>query len=104
LIAIALALAVVIGLHTLAYDVPFLAPLGVRIATSKPWSVIAAGWAFTVAQIVYPVGDAPILATEIVPFAAVTLAIVFIVRSGTPSDEDPRLINAASHQQLVAAT
>jgi hypothetical protein len=102
--AIAMALAVVIGLHALAYDVLFLAPLGMAVARSKPWSVIAAGWAFTVAQIVYPVGDAPILATEIVPFAAVTLAIVFIVRSGRPSDEDPRLINAASQQQLVAAT
>jgi hypothetical protein len=102
--AIAMALAVVIGLHALAYDVLFLAPLGMAVARSKPWSVIAAGWAFTVAQIVYPVGDAPILATEIVPFAAVTLAIVFIVRSGTPSEEGPRLINAASREQLVAAT
>jgi hypothetical protein len=103
-VAIAIALAVVIGLHTLAYDVLFLAPLGVAVARSKPWAVIAAGWAFTVAQAVYPVGTAPILATEVVPFVAVTLAIVFIVRVGAPSQEHPEPINTASHQQLVVAT
>jgi Glycosyltransferase family 87 len=104
LAAIAIAIAVVIGLHTLAYDVLFLAPLGMAVARSKPWSVIAAGWAFTVAQLTYPVGAAPVLATELVPFVAVTLAVVFIVRNGTPSEEHPQRINTASHQPLVAAT
>ncbi|HVC42282.1 MAG TPA: glycosyltransferase family 87 protein [Candidatus Saccharimonadales bacterium] len=103
-VAVAIALAVVIGLHTLAYDVLFLAPLGMAVARSKPWAVIAAGWGFTVAQLIYPDGPAPILATELVPFVAVTLAVVFIVRSGTPSEENPGRINAASHRQLVAAT
>src|SRR6202035_1809441 len=65
--AVAIALAVVIGLHTLAYDVLFLAPLGMVVARSHPWSVVAAGWAFTLAQLIYPRGLAPMLATEVVP-------------------------------------
>jgi len=102
--AVAIALAVVIGLHTLAYDVLFLAPLGMIVARTKPWAVVTAGWAFTVAQLIYPDGPAPILATELVPFVAVTLAIVFIVRNGTRSEEHSDRINTASHQQLVPAT
>jgi Glycosyltransferase family 87 len=103
-VAVAIALAVVIGLHTLAYDVLFLAPLGMVVARSHPWSVVAAGWAFTLAQLIYPRGLAPLLATEVVPFLAVTLAIVLIVRNGTPPEETPEQISAASHQHLVAAT
>jgi hypothetical protein len=101
--AIAIALAVVIGLHTLAYDVLFLAPLGMAVARTRPWSVVAAGWAFTLAQIVYPVGTAPVLATELVPFVAVVLAVVFIVRDGSPPEalHEPM---AMSNQHLVAAT
>jgi hypothetical protein len=53
---IAIALAVIVGLHTLAYDVLFLAPLGMLVAQSRPWSVVAAGWVFTVAQLRYPDG------------------------------------------------
>lgn len=102
--AIAIALAVVIGLHTLAYDVLFLAPLGMAVARSRPWSVVVAGWAFTVAQLIYPVGLAPFLATELVPSVAVILAIAFIVRQGTPSEEESQRITTTSHQQLVAAT
>jgi len=101
---VAIALAVVIGLHTLAYDVLFLAPLGMVVARSHPWSVVAAGWAFTLAQLIYPRGLAPVLATEVVPFLAVTLAIVLIVRNGAPPEETPEQIGAASHQHLVAAT
>jgi hypothetical protein len=103
LAAIAIALAVVIGLHTLAYDVLFLAPLGMIVARSRPWSVVAAGWAFTLAQLIYPVGTAPVLATELVPFIAVVLAVIFIIRNGTPSAENQQRI-AAGKQQLVAAT
>jgi hypothetical protein len=103
LASVAVALAVVIGLHTLAYDVLFLAPLGLAVARSKPWAVIAAGWAFTAAQLIYPRGLAPVLATELVPFVAVTLAVVLVVRNGKPSDEPPRRTNTASHQQLVGA-
>ncbi len=103
-VTIAIALAVVIGLHTLAYDVLFLAPLGIAVARSKPWMVVAAGWAFTLAQVVYPVGSAPLLATEIVPLAAVAIAVVFVVRNGVPSDQDPEPITRGSYQQLVAAT
>jgi len=47
---------------------------------------------------------APVLATEVVPFVAVTLAIVLIVRNGAPPAERPEQISAASHQHLVAAT
>ncbi len=103
LAAIAIALAVVLGLHTLAYDVLFLAPLGMAVARSRPWSVVAAGWAFTLAQVIYPVGTAPVLATELVPFVAVVLAVIFIVRKSTPSAENQGRI-AAANQQLVAAT
>jgi hypothetical protein len=101
--AIAIALAVVIGLHTLAYDVLFLAPLGMAVAQSRPWSVVAAGWAFTLAQLIYPVGTAPVLATEVVPFIAVVLAVIFIVQNGTRSTEQQQRVGA-SKQQLVAAT
>jgi Glycosyltransferase family 87 len=102
-VAIAIAIAVVIGLHTLAYDVLFLAPLGMAVARSRPWSVVAAGWAFTLAQLIYPVGTAPVLATELVPFVAVVLAVIVIVRDGTPSAENQQRI-ATGNQQLVAAT
>jgi hypothetical protein len=101
--AVAIALAVVIGLHTLAYDVLFLAPLGMAVARSRPWTVVAAGWAFTLAQLIYPVGTAPVLATEVVPFVAVVLAVIFIVQNGTASKETPQPISAST-QQLVAAT
>jgi Glycosyltransferase family 87 len=104
LAAVAVALAVVIGLHTLAYDVLFLAPLGMAVARSNPWSVVAAGWAFTLAQLIYPRGVAPVLATEVVPFVAVTLAILLIVRNGAPSEERPDQVSTGSHQHLVAAT
>jgi Glycosyltransferase family 87 len=104
LAAVAIALAVVIGLHTLAYDVLFLAPLGMVVARSNPWSVVAAGWAFTLAQLIYPRGVAPVLATEVVPFVAVTLAILLIVRNGAPSEERPDQVSTGSHQHLVAAT
>ena len=104
LTAVAVALAVVIGLHTLAYDVLFLAPLGMAVARSNPWSVVAAGWAFTLAQLIYPRGVAPALATEVVPFVAVTLAILLIVRNGAPSEERPDQVSTGSHQHLVAAT
>jgi Glycosyltransferase family 87 len=104
LAAVAIALAVVIGLHTLAYDVLFLAPLGMAVARSNPWSVVAAGWAFTLAQLIYPRGVAPVLATEVVPFVAVTLAILLIVRNGEPSEERPDQVSTGSHQHLVAAT
>jgi hypothetical protein len=104
LAAAAVALAVVIGLHTLAYDVLFLAPLGMAVARSNPWSVVAAGWAFTLAQLIYPRGVAPVLATEVVPFVAVTLAILLIVRNGAPSAERPDQVSTGSHQPLVAAT
>jgi hypothetical protein len=102
-VAIAIALAVVIGLHTLAYDVLFLAPLGMAVARSRPWPVVAAGWAFTLAQLIYPVGAAPVLATELVPFVAVVLAVIFVVRNGTPSAENQQRITTGN-QQLVAAT
>jgi len=101
--AIAIALAVVIGLHTLAYDVLFLAPLGMAVAQLRPWTVVAVGWAFTVAQVVYPVGTAPLLATEVVPFVAVVLAVIFLVQNGRPSTQ-PRQRSKATSQQLVAAT
>jgi hypothetical protein len=104
LAAIAIALAVVIGLHTLAYDVLFLAPLGMTVARSQPWAVVAAGWVFTLAQLIYPRGIAPVLTTELVPFVAVVIAVVFIVRNGTPSEETPRGITTASPQGLAAAT
>jgi hypothetical protein len=74
------------------------------VARSRPWSVVVAGWAFTVAQLIYPVGLAPFLATELVPSVAVILAIAFIVRQGTPSEEESQRITTTSHQQLVAAT
>ena len=51
------------------------------VARSRPWSVVAAGWAFTVAQLIYPVGTAPVLATELVPFVAVVLGVIFIVQN-----------------------
>jgi hypothetical protein len=34
----------------------------------------------------------------------VILAIAFIVRQGTPSEEESQRITTTSHQQLVAAT
>lgn len=101
--AIAIALAVVIGLHTLSYDVLFLAPLGMLVARSRPWSVVAAGWAFTLAQLIYPVGSAPVLATELVPFVAVVIAVIVIVQNGTPPAENQSRIAAGNHQ-LVATT
>jgi hypothetical protein len=104
LAAIGIALAVVIGLHTLTYDILFLAPLGVAVAPSKPWAVIAAAWAFNLAQLVYPVGFAPFSATEVVPFVAVTLAVVFIVRNGAPSEESPQRLSTTTHPHLVATT
>ena len=102
--AIAIALAVVIGLHTLAYDVLFLAPLGMTVARSQPWAVVAAGWAFTLAQLIYPRGVAPVLTTELVPFVAVVIAVLFLVRNATPSEQAPRGITTASSQKLAAAT
>ena len=103
-IGIALALAVVIGLHTLAYDVLFLAPLGLSVAASKPWGVIAAGWAFTLAQIAYPRGGAPFLTTEVVPLLAVIVAVVFLVRHGAPRGQDEHQAARTGQQQnLVAA-
>jgi hypothetical protein len=103
-IAIALALAVVIGLHTVAYDVLFLAPLGLRVAASKPWAVIAAGWAFTLAQIAYPRGGAPFLTTEVVPLLAVIVAVVFVVRHSAPQGQDEQPTARTGQQQnLVAA-
>jgi Glycosyltransferase family 87 len=102
--AIAIALAVVIGLHTLAYDVLFLAPLGMAVARTKPWAVIAAAWAFTLAQLVYPVGLAPLLATEVLPFVAVMLAVAFVVRNGVPHDDQALRATTAPHEQLVAVT
>jgi ABC-type uncharacterized transport system permease subunit len=73
------------------------------VARSRPWTVVAAGWAFTLAQLIYPVGTAPVLATEVVPFVAVVLAVIFIVQNGTASKETPQPISAST-QQLVAAT
>jgi len=88
LVSIALALAVVIGVHTLAYDVLFLVPLGMAVAHARPWLVVAAGWAFTLAQQFDSTflaarffSSTPVKATELVPFAGVALAIVFLVRS-----------------------
>ncbi len=104
LVTIAIALAVVIGLHTLAYDVLFLAPLGVAVARARPWMVVASGWAFTLAQVVYPVGTAPFLATEVVPFVAVAIAVVFVVRHAAPSERDRDVITAKARRRLVAAT
>lgn len=101
--AIGIALAVVIGLHTLAYDVLFLAPLGLAVARSKPWAVIAAGWAFTAAQLIYPVGTAPLLATEVVPLVAVTLAVVYVVRTASPSEGSAPRVDTSSHPLLVGA-
>jgi hypothetical protein len=101
LAAIAIALAVVIGLHTLAYDVLFLAPLGMMVARSRPWWVVGTGWAFTLAQLIYPVGPAPVLATELVAVVAVVIAVIVVVQNGMPSAENqPRI--AAGNQQLVA--
>jgi hypothetical protein len=103
-VAIALALAVVIGLHTLAYDVLFLAPLGVIVAASKPWAVVAAGWAFTLAQIGYPRGQGPFLTTEVVPLLLVILAVVFVVRHSAPRGQDQEMTAASGHQhKLIAA-
>jgi hypothetical protein len=103
-VAIALALAVVIGLHTLAYEVLFLAPLGMVVAVSKPWIVIVTGWVFTLAQVIYPRGSDPFLATEVVPFVAVTLAVVFVVRRGAPRrlDQETAAMMRQQHD-LVAA-
>lgn len=96
LMTIALALAVVIGIHTLAYDVLLLAPLGIRVARSRPWSVVACGWAFTAAQLfdsIYLAGSAstsaPFQATEVVPLVAVILGIVHVVRSDGGSEAPP---------------
>jgi hypothetical protein len=103
-VAIALALAVVIGLHTLAYDVLFLAPLGVIVAASKPWAVVAAGWAFTLAQIGYPRGQGPFLTTEVVPLLLVILAVVFVVRHSAPRGRDQEMTAASGQQhKLIAA-
>ena len=104
LVTIAIALAVVIGLHTLAYDVLFLAPLGIAVARSEPWAVVTAGWVFTLAQILYPRGTAPLLATELVPLVAVAIAVIFVVRHGDPAAEDPGPVATPDHRQLVAAT
>lgn len=82
---------------------PLPSAVGLAVAQSRPWSVIAAGWAFTLAQLIYPVGLAPVLATELVPFVAVMLAVASIVRSGTPSEENPPRTTTASHEQLVAS-
>jgi hypothetical protein len=101
-VSIAIALAVIIGLHTLAYDVLFLAPLGIAVARLRPWWVVGAGWAFTVAQLIYPVGTAPVLATEVVPFVAVVLGVVFLVQNSTTSPENQHRITTGN-QQLVAA-
>ncbi len=101
--AIAIALAVVIGLHTLAYDVLFLAPLGLAVARTKPWAIIGAGWVFTLAQLTYPVGTGPILATEIVPFVAVVLAVVFVVRTPPQSTLPPPARRTLVQQPLVGA-
>jgi hypothetical protein len=90
LVAIALALAVIIGLHTLAYDVLFIVPLGIAVARSAPWPVIAAAWMFTAAQLVdstYFVGRsdisvAPLRATQAIPMLAVLLAVIVLTRAG----------------------
>jgi hypothetical protein len=99
--AIALTLAVVVGLHTLAYDVLFLAPLGMMVAQSRPWSVVAAGWVFTLAQLIYPDGPGPVFATEVAVFVAVVIGVIFVVRNGTPSAENQPGI-AAGGRRLVA--
>jgi hypothetical protein len=102
-VAIAVALAVVIGLHTLAYDVLFLAPLGLAVARTNPWIVIATGWVFTLAQLTYSVGTGPVLATEIVPLVAVVLAIVFVVRTPPQSGLTPAVLHTPTQQPLVGA-
>jgi hypothetical protein len=91
LVAVAISVAVVIGLHTLAYDVLFFVPLGLAVASAKPWLVVVTGWAFTVAQEIdstYPgvgfVGSTPVRATQVIPLIAVILAIVFLSRSRAP--------------------
>jgi glycosyl transferase family 87 len=98
---IAIALAVVVGLHTLAYDVVFLAPLGMLVAQSRPWSVVVAGWVFTVAQLIYPDGPGPVFATELVVFVAVVIGVILVVQNGTPSAENQQGI-AAGGRRLVA--
>jgi hypothetical protein len=102
--AIALALAVVIGLHTVAYEVLFLAPLGMAVAVSKPWMVVATGWAFTVAQVIYPRGAGPFLTTEVVPLVAVTVAVIFVVRRGANRglDQEPAATTRKTHDLAAA--
>ncbi len=102
-VAIAIALAVVIGLHTLAYDVLFLAPLGLAVARARPWIVIATGWVFTLAQLIYSVGAGPFLATEIVPLVAVVFAIVFVVRTPPQPGVMPAARHTPTQQPLVGA-
>jgi Glycosyltransferase family 87 len=108
LVAIAIALALVVGLHTLAYDVVFLAPLGLAVARSKPWLVVATGWAFTAAQQFDSAATtdyfykAPLKATEVVPLVAVTLAIAFLMRHPAGRETLPRIAGPAP--QLVITT
>jgi len=102
-VAIAIALAVVIGLHTLAYDVLFLAPLGLAVARTKPWIVIATGWVFTVAQLTLSVETGPIRATAIVPLVAVVLATAFVVRTPPQSGVTPAAPHTPTQQLLVGA-
>ena len=84
-VAVALGLALVIGLHVLYYDAMFYAPLGMRLAQRFPWHVFAAGWLITMAWFVDEITrwawTAPLRLAQLVPMIGLAAAIVAISRS-----------------------
>jgi small basic protein len=80
-IAVALACALVIGAHVLAYDMLFLAPLGVVLARRHPWEVFVSGWAVSMALIADYLTrwfKAPVHLVEFVPLAVLAAALLAI--------------------------
>jgi Glycosyltransferase family 87 len=106
LLAIAIALAVVIGVHTLAYDVLLLVPIALVVARRRPRAVLAATWGLTLAQAVdsaFVFGRdhslAPVRATEVVPAVAVLLAVVVLLRNRNAPD---RFVRTRVGQSVTA--
>jgi hypothetical protein len=80
-IAVALACALVIGAHVLAYDMLFLAPLGVVLARRYPWAVYGSGWVVSMALIADYLTrwfKAPVHLVEFVPLAVLAAALLAI--------------------------
>ena len=85
LASMAVAGALIIGLHTLLYDLVFLAPLGMKLARRHPLAVFAGGWLITVAYFLdiwtgWNTRSAVRL-TTLIPVALTVAAMIAVTRS-----------------------